>query len=90
MKMRIKEIMEVKQVTNAWLAKEIRISTVSVSNIVTGKSAPSLNNLVKIAHALGVSLDELITKSETEMKFKSYIICPHCNWKIYFESEDDK
>ena len=49
MDLRIKEIMNERNVTSAWLAEQVGISKVAVSNIVTGKSSPSLDNVIKIA-----------------------------------------
>lgn len=80
MDLRIKEIMNECNVTSAWLAKQVGISKVAISNIVTGKSSPSLDNLLKIADALNVSITELIeAKKEKET---NTIICPHCECKI--------
>ena len=56
MDLRIKEIMSKRNVTSAWLAEQVGISKVAVSNIVTGKSYPSLDTLKKIADVLNVSI----------------------------------
>ena len=60
MELKIKETMNERGVTSAWLAEQVGISKVAVSNIVTGKSSPSLDNILKIADALNVSITELI------------------------------
>ena len=52
--------MNERNITSAWLAKQVGISKVAVSNIVTGKSSPSLDNIIKIASVLNVSITELI------------------------------
>ena len=52
--------MNERNITSAWLAKQVGISKVAVSNIVTGKSSPSLDNIIKIASVLKVSITELI------------------------------
>ena len=81
MDLRIKEIMNERNVTSAWLAEQVGISKVAVSNIVTGKSSPSLDNLIKIAGVLNISITELIGEEEEE----STITCPHCGKKIKIE-----
>ncbi|WP_294590769.1 helix-turn-helix transcriptional regulator [uncultured Bacteroides sp.] len=81
MDLRIKEIMNERNVTSAWLADKVGISKVAVSNIVTGKSSPSLDNIIKIADALNVSITELIG----EEKNGNTITCPHCGKKIKIE-----
>ena len=66
MDLRIKEIMNERNVTSAWLAEQVGISKVAVSNIVTGKSSPSLDNLIKIAGVLNISITELIGEEKEE------------------------
>ena len=51
--------MSKRNVTSAWLAEQVGISKVAVSNIVTGKSYPSLDTLKKIADVLNVSIIKL-------------------------------
>lgn len=79
----IKEIMSERGVTSAWLAEQVGISKVAVSNIVTGKSSPSLDNLIKIASVLNVPITELIGEEKEE----NTITCPHCGGKIHFDRE---
>ncbi|WP_330940896.1 helix-turn-helix transcriptional regulator [Bacteroides sp. MSB163] len=81
MDLRIKEIMSERNVTSAWLAEKVGISKVAVSNIVTGKSSPSLDNIIKIADALNVSIAELIGEEKND----NTITCPHCGKKIKIE-----
>lgn len=81
MDLRIKEIMSKRGVTSAWLAEQVGISKVAVSNIVTGKSSPSLDNLIKIADVLKVSITELIGEEKSD----NSITCPHCGGKIKIE-----
>lgn len=42
----------------SWLAKETKSSAAQLSNIMNGKSRPSLGYAVKIAEALNVTLDD--------------------------------
>ena len=60
--------MSEKNVTSAWLAEQVGISKVAVSNIVTGKSSPSLDNILKIADVLNVSIVELIGEKKEDTK----------------------
>lgn len=53
-------------VTSAWLSEQVGISKVAVSNIITGKSSPSLDNILKIAEALGVDILSLIYGNNQE------------------------
>ena len=76
--------MSERNVTSAWLAEQVGISKVAVSNIVTGKSSPSLDNLIKIAGALNVSITELIGEDKEDANI---ITCPHCGGKIHFDGE---
>lgn len=84
MDLTIKEIMSERGVTSAWLAEKVGISKVAVSNIITGKSSPSLDNILKIADALNVSITELIGEKKEN---SNTITCPHCGGKIHFGGE---
>lgn len=83
MNLQLKEIMSARNVTSALLAEKVGISKVAVSNIVTGKSFPSLDTLMKMADVLNVTISELI--GETEFTGAGYIVCPHCGKKIKIE-----
>ena len=78
--------MNERNITSAWLAKQVGISKVAVSNIVTGKSSPSLDNIIKIASVLNVSITELIG----EEKEDNAITCPHCGKKIKIEKGESQ
>lgn len=69
MNLRIKEIMNEQDVTSAWLAEKVGISKVAVSNIVTGKSYPSLDTIKKIADVLNVSIIKLIGEDSGNCRF---------------------
>ena len=81
MELKIKEFMSERGVTSAWLAEKVGLSKVAISNIVTGKSYPSLDNLIKIAEALSTSIAELIG----EKKERRNSVCPHCGKEIDVE-----
>lgn len=59
-KNRIKELMSERKVKQADLCRETNISTALMSNYVTGRVSPSLENAILIASALDVTLDELV------------------------------
>ena len=83
MKLRIKEIMEVKGVTSVSVAEAVGIHKVSVSNIINGKINPSAETLEKIAEALEVEMWELFASREEVVKQnKNTIPCPYCGKDI--------
>lgn len=57
---RIKEVLQEKQKSGYWLAKETEISYNSINGYVNGRIEPSLTNLFRIADALKVNPRELI------------------------------
>lgn len=83
MNLQLKEIMSTRNVTSALLAEKVGVSKVAVSNIVTGKSVPSLDTLMKMTNVLDITISELI--GETEFTGAGYIICPYCGKKIKIE-----
>ena len=87
MKLRIKEFMIERQISSAWLAEKVGISKVAISNIITGKSLPSLENLIRIAETMDVSVSELI--GEEEQAPHNTITCPHCGKKILLDAKKD-
>lgn len=98
MDLRIKEVMSERGVTSAWLAEKVGISKVAVSNIITGKSYPSLDTIKKIADALNVSIIKLIGEdngncrfydSDVNGKYKCCFVLSsnvsNMNWNISYE-----
>ena len=86
MKLLIKEIMDARGITSAYLASQIGISKVAVSNIVTGKSYRSLDTAVKIADVLHVSVSELIGEKEFE---RNVVVCPNCGAKLELNKKEE-
>ncbi|MDH6343336.1 transcriptional regulator with XRE-family HTH domain [Parabacteroides sp. PFB2-12] len=82
MELRIKEILKKKGATAVWLAGEIGITQPNMSNIVSGKSKPSLDTLENIATALNVPIAELFEQTAQDV-----ISCPHCGGKIKIVKE---
>ena len=60
---RIQYAMDRRGMTQADLARATGIGTSNIAHIVTGRTKdPRISNVMKIAHALGVSLDYLAGK----------------------------
>ena len=57
---KIKEIMKLKDVSQAELAKAAGVSEPFISYVVEGKKMPSVPVLKRIAQRLGVLMDELV------------------------------
>ncbi len=87
--MRIKEVIKEKGLTQKELADKLGMTTVGLSQILSGK--PSYTTLEKIASALGVKIWELLVSKEEiigEQEGKSpTIICPNCGKEIMIKVE---
>ena len=57
---RLKEILENKQLTQVWLADHVGVTVVSVNNWCQRKSEPSLKTLALIARVLKIKISDLI------------------------------
>lgn len=79
---RIKESMNRRGITSVWLSEQVGISKVAVSNIITGKNSPSVDNLLKIAEALNVSVTYLLGIDDNEGGKDNSIPCPYCGKPI--------
>ena len=55
-----------KRITQGELSKEIGISRNTIVNFETGRRDPRIKDLRKIAKALNVSIEELISENETD------------------------
>jgi putative transcriptional regulator len=64
--LRIKEILDQKQLTQVWLSDAIGVSVVSVNNWCQHKNEPSLKTLSTIARVLNVKIAELIKEEKTK------------------------
>lgn len=56
MKLRIKEVMVEKGVSSIYLAKSLNVSKQTISNIINGRTMPSIDTLEKAADVLGVPI----------------------------------
>jgi len=77
MDLRIKEVLKEKAITGVWLASQVGITRPNMSNIVSGKSKPSLETLERIASALNVPITDLFEQPATDI-----INCPKCGAKL--------
>lgn len=84
MELRIKDVLKEKKVTAVALAGLIGMTQPNMSNIVNGKSMPSLETLEKIATALCVPVTELFEQPKTGTASLS---CPHCGKNINIKAE---
>ena len=84
MELRIKDVLKEKKVTVVSLAGMIRITQPNMSNIVNGKSTPSLETLEKIANALEVDITELFEQPKNDT---ASLTCPHCGKSINIKAE---
>lgn len=71
--LRLKEILSEKKITGKELAEKIKVSEMSISNMVNGNTFPKPNNLLKIAKALDVDIRELFEPTKHEQKTPIYI-----------------
>ncbi|MDR0331843.1 MAG: helix-turn-helix domain-containing protein [Dysgonamonadaceae bacterium] len=84
MELKIKELLKQKGKTVVWLASEIGITQPNTSNIVNGKSSPSIETLEKIASALNVDFLDLFVDNRNKDNGIE-LTCPHCGGDIKVE-----
>lgn len=84
MELRIKEVLKEQGVTNIFLADKVGITRPNMSNIVNGKTKPSLETLEKIADALNVPITELF-----EQPKQNVITCPKCGTRLEVKEKED-
>ena len=58
--LRLKEILEKKQISQVQLSRAMNTSTVSISSWATGKAMPSVETLIRMCEILDVSLEDLV------------------------------
>ena len=64
--LRLKEILDQKQLTQVWLSDAIGVSVVSVNNWCRQKNEPSLKTLSTIAKVLNVRIADLIKEENSK------------------------
>ena len=58
--LRLKEILEKKQISQVQLSRAMNTSKVSISCWVTGKAMPSVETLIRLCEILEVGLEDLV------------------------------
>ena len=61
---RIKEVLDEKGISQAWLAKKLEKSFNSVNSYVCNRTQPNLETLLQISQILNVDLKDLIADKE--------------------------
>jgi len=70
----IKDVLQKKRLTNAWLADKLGYTKEAISRMTTGNTMPSVVTLKKIAELLDVSVDELLYGMREEPRLEKYIV----------------
>ena len=84
MEFRIKEILKERGITALTLAKDIEMTQANLSNIMTGKTKPSLDTLEKIASALNVPITDLFERLK-----QNIITCPKCGTTLEIKEKGE-
>jgi transcriptional regulator with XRE-family HTH domain len=77
MNLRIKELLKERGIAVKDLATMIELTPPSVSNLINGKSKPSIETFERIASALNVPISDLFEQPANDI-----INCPYCGGKI--------
>ena len=86
MKLRIKDSLQEKGLTSVAFSKMLGVSEVTISNLINGKTMPSLNTLEHAAEILSVPIWQLFADpAEIQTKDNTFITCPHCGREIQIE-----
>lgn len=80
MNLRIKELLKEKGIAVKDLALMIDLAAPNVSNLINGKSKPSIDVFERISNALNVPISELFEQPQ-----QNVINCPHCGGRIKTE-----
>jgi len=60
----LKKILKERGIKQNWLAEKTKIKEPTLSNIIKGKCAPTMNNAKKIMDVLGISFEEVWVANE--------------------------
>lgn len=71
--LRLEEVMIEKKMTAKELAALSKISPVTISNILTGKSSPKVETVMKFAEVLGVNIRDLFHSTIEVEKVPIYV-----------------
>lgn len=58
--LKLKEILDKKQISQVQLSRAMHTSTVSISAWATGKAMPSVESLIRLCEILEVGLEDLV------------------------------
>ncbi len=72
--LRLKELLKEKKTTGKQLAEMVGVTANTISFIITGKSYPSFDLLIKIANALQVDIKDLFNSTKDNQEGKIYLI----------------
>lgn len=86
---RINELLKVKGIKQADLCRMTGLSTALISKYSTGQTSPTLDNAIKIADALDITLDELVGRNREEFLTQKEIILLE-NFRELDEPEKEK
>lgn len=81
MDLRLKEVLDEKDMSLVSLSEKTGIEKGNLSAIANNKKNPTVETLSKIASALEISVTELFEKPNNGL----YGICPHCGNEIKIE-----
>ena len=84
METRIKELLERRGMSSAELSRRIGVTKATVSNLITGKTTPSVDTLNRIAEVLEVPFWQLFTNPD-DIAERKQLVCPHCGKPIEVE-----
>lgn len=87
MELRIKDLLKEKGMTNIAIAEKVGITRPNMSNIVNGKTKPSLDTLEKIADALNIHISELFEKGTPN---DNIVRCPNCGTELEIKKKTVK
>ena len=62
----LKRFRKRKKYSQVALAKELNYGHTAIANYESGRNEPSIDDLIKIANALNISLDELVGKNPSK------------------------
>lgn len=85
MQFRLKEVMAEKSISNVDLAKMLGYTTVAISNMVTGKTLPSIKTLEKISELTDVPTWQFFVDPKVmqeQNRNEAHITCPHCGKEV--------
>ena len=88
MELKIRDYLKDKGMTQRALASSLGVSEQTIGNIISGRVAPSLDTLERIAEALDIEIWQLFRQQDGNAPDKEFSvgICPHCGKKIYIKN----